>query len=127
MLRLLLALSCIGAMVLALPSAHVVVFVSPGGWATTASDIMTPTRYWRNMLASRNLPFNVTIEMIDANPINTFDLTKFVAISQPIIKARLTNMSLPRATGWSLLLIVQLFWVLILRPAKKPAETFQRI
>ena len=86
--------------VLAVPSAHVIVFVSPGGWATTTSDIMTPTRHWRNMLSSRNLPFNVTIEMIDANPINTMDLTKFVAISQPIIKARLTNMSLPKATGW---------------------------
>ena len=41
---------------------------------------------------------NITIEYIDVNPINTFDLLTAVQIAQPIIKARLLNMSLPQAT-----------------------------
>jgi hypothetical protein len=66
------------------------------------------------MLPSRNLPFNITIEMINVNPINTMDLTQFVSISQPIIKARLTNMSLPKATGEFLIEFFLFFLLLML-------------
>jgi hypothetical protein len=44
------------------------------------------------------MPVNITFEFINVNPINTYDLTTAVLSAQPIIKARLTNASLPRAT-----------------------------
>ena len=80
------------------PTANVVVFISPGGFSSTVSDILTPALHWRAALQSKTMPFNVTLEFINVNPINTFDLTTAVKIAQPIIQARLTNLSLPRAT-----------------------------
>ena len=80
------------------PVANIVVFVSPGGFSSTVSDILTPTLHWQRVLQTKSMPFNVTFEFINVNPINTFDLTTAVSIAQPIIKARLIDPALPRAT-----------------------------
>ena len=86
------------SLTMAVPVAHIVAFVSPGGFASTISDIITPTQFWQQQLKKRNYPMNITIEYVNVNPINTFDLITAVQIAQPIIKARLLNMSLPKAT-----------------------------
>jgi hypothetical protein len=84
--------------VMAVLTAHVVVFIDPHGFASTTSDILTPVQYWEKQLKTRKYPMNITIEYVNVNPINTFDLTTAVKIAQPIIKARLLNMTLPKAT-----------------------------
>ena len=84
--------------VVGVPTANIVVFVSPGGFSSTVSDILTPSLHWRSVLQTKVMPVNITFEFINVNPINTYDLTTAVKIAQPIIQARLTNMTLPRAT-----------------------------
>ena len=83
---------------MAVPTAHVIAFIDPDGFASTLSDILTPTQYWEQQLETRKYPMNITIEYINVNPNNTMDLVTAVQIAQPIIKARLLNMSLPQAT-----------------------------
>ena len=95
----LVVLLAMSSSVMAVLTAHVVVFVDPLGFGSTISDIMTPVQYWEQQLQTRNYHVNITIEYVNVNPINTLDLLTAVKIAQPIIKARLLNMSLPQATA----------------------------
>ena len=96
---LVVLLTMMSSSVMAVLTARVIAFVDPNGFGSTISDIMTPVQYWEQQLQTRKYPVNITIEYINVNPINTFDLETAVKIAQPIIKARLLNMSLPKATA----------------------------